>query len=645
MELRETTYPKEWQEIQIGELCKTFTKQTGFDYSNHIKPTLVKKKTDKVVPFIQNKDFDGIGINYNTDYYIPFEIAKRFPMILLDEKCLLISISGSIGKVGVFNNRNTAFIGGAVAVGKFNNPDYLDWIKHFLLSDAGQYILLSKVKAGSHQNLILDDIRKIKIPLPSFPEQNVIAKVLTDTDQLIQNLKTLIAKKKAIKQGAMQELLTGKKRLKGFSEKWTTKSLENVTENLVRGPFGGALKKEFFVKKGYKVYEQKNAIYKSTSLGKYYIDEDKFKELKRFELKPRDFIVSCSGTIGKIFQLPNKFEKGIINQALLKITLHNFIIDDDYFYYQFISKPFQSKIIDDIQGGAMKNLVGMSVFKETEIEMPSSIDEQIAIAQILSDMDSEIEVLETQLQKTENIKQGMMQELLTGKIRLVDSKSQSIKKDLSAKIQSKSETKAIPLAAEPEIAYKTEKPRNEHITDAVLIGTMADAFGSDKFPLTRFMYTKVSYLVKRFKEEEDNGYLKKAAGPYKPKTKYGGAEKIALENKYVKKHISNYKGKKYENFVAGENATKAVEYFKKWYGHNALQWIQQFKYTKRNQLELWATVDMAMQDLLLENKIVNFRAVKQLINDDKEWRPKLKRPTFSDDNLKSAIVKLNQLFR
>lgn len=249
-------------------------------------------------------------------------------------------------------------------------------------------------------------------------------------------------------------------------------------------------------------------------------------------------------------------------------------------------------------------------------------------------MDAEIEALEKQLQKTQTLKQGMMQELLTGKIRLVKPATQE-------------DPKPLAMVAEPEVVYKKEikpKKHNEHINDAVLIGTMANAFGSEKFPLTRFMYTKVSYLLKRYKEEQDAGYLKKAAGPYKPKIRYGGAEKIALQNRYVKQYISTYKGKEYENFLAGDNVVEAIGYFKDWYGEKALQWINQFKYTKRDQLELWATVDMAIEDLKQENKPVNFQTIKTLINNHEEWRPKLKRPVFSDDNIKKAINKVNQLF-
>lgn len=203
----------EWNYISIDELCKTFTKQTGFDYSNHIKPVLLKENRRETLPFIQNKDFDGIWVNYNTDYYIPKEVAERFPRILLNERCLMISISGSIGKVGVFNNLNTAFIGGAVAVGKFKNKEVLDWVMFYLQSERGQAMLLKDVKAGSHQNLILDDIRKMNIPIPPLDEQKSIVAMLKNMELEILKLSDKKAKYEQIKQGMMQELLTGKTRL------------------------------------------------------------------------------------------------------------------------------------------------------------------------------------------------------------------------------------------------------------------------------------------------------------------------------------------------------------------------------------------------------------------------------------------------
>ncbi|MFL0092533.1 restriction endonuclease subunit S [Tenacibaculum maritimum] len=203
----------DWVEKTIEELSKTFTKQTGFDYSNHIKPILLDKVQRNTYPFIQNKDFDGYNINFDTDYYIPCEVAEKFPRILLNEKCLLISISGSIGKVGVFNNKQTAFIGGAVAVGKFLEKDLLDWVMLYLKSEAGQNLMLKDVKAGSHQNLILDDIRKMKIPIPPKNEQIEVCGILKDIQKDIEQLETKKAKYQQLKQGMLQELLTGNTRL------------------------------------------------------------------------------------------------------------------------------------------------------------------------------------------------------------------------------------------------------------------------------------------------------------------------------------------------------------------------------------------------------------------------------------------------
>lgn len=200
---------------------------------------------------------------------------------------------------------------------------------------------------------------------------------------------------------------------------WEVKTLEEICipKGIVRGPFGGALKKSVFVSKGYKVYEQRNAIYKNITDGNYYINESKYNEMIRFSVTRGNFIISCSGTIGRIFRIPNNYYKGIINQALLKLTINEDIIDPSYFCAYFDSDCYQQKIIDDTQGGAMKNLVGMEKFRKTCFPLPP-LPEQQRIAKALSDVDALISTTEKLLQKKKNIKQGTMQELLTGKKRL-----------------------------------------------------------------------------------------------------------------------------------------------------------------------------------------------------------------------------------
>ena len=204
-----------------------------------------------------------------------------------------------------------------------------------------------------------------------------------------------------------------------YPDTWSIGTLEDicVPNGVVRGPFGGALKKEIFVPFGYKVYEQRNAIYQSVNIGSYYVNESKYREMSRFAVKSGDYIISCSGTIGRIYQIPLTFPKGIINQALLKLTINTEKINPTYFYKYFQWDKFQQKIIDDTQGGAMKNLVGMDIFKKAPIVLPE-MKEQTAIAEALSDIDGLISSLQKLIEKKKAIKQGAMQEVLTGKKRL-----------------------------------------------------------------------------------------------------------------------------------------------------------------------------------------------------------------------------------
>lgn len=371
---------------------------------------------------VTGTDFTDGKINWSSCKYVSEERYNQDKNIQLNNGDVLVSKDGTIGKVAFVDNLpKKATLNSGIFVIRPLNDNYYPLYLNYIMNSKVFIDFLEKLSAGSTINhLYQKDFLWFKFPLPPLPEQKAIAKVLSDIDELIESMEKLIHKKKQIKQGAMQELLTGKNRLAGFSGKWEVKRLEDMClkDGLVRGPFGGALKKEYFVDRGYKVYEQRNAIYQTVNIGEYYIDEKKFNELKRFEVKAGDFIVSCSGTIGKIFQIPKKHEKGIINQALLKIRLDSTKVDNQFFYHYFSWDRFQAKILDNTQGGAMKNIVGMSVLKNITIPLPP-LPEQKAIAQILSDMDAEIEALEKKLDKYKKIKEGMMEKLLTGQVRLV----------------------------------------------------------------------------------------------------------------------------------------------------------------------------------------------------------------------------------
>ena len=144
---------------------------------------------------------------------------------------------------------------------------------------------------------------------------------------------------------------------------WEVKKLGEICE-FRRGPFGGSLKKEIFVKSGYKVYEQQHAIKNDFSIGRYFIDESKFKEMQSFELLPNDIIMSCSGTIGKIAIAPLNIQKGIINQALLRLRIKKPTqIKNDFMkiLLQNLNNVFQNKNI-------MKGQIPLSVISYVGIQ-------------------------------------------------------------------------------------------------------------------------------------------------------------------------------------------------------------------------------------------------------------------------------------
>ncbi len=390
-------------------MTTSFTKQTGFDYSASIKPTLTKEQLPNYIPFIQNKDFLGHYINYKTDYFIPNEIAIRFPQILLNEKCLLISISGAIGNVAVFNHSQDAFIGGAIAVLKFKEKKSLDFVMHFLMSASGQKLLLNSVKSSSHKNLTIADLRDLLIPLPPLNEQIAIANILSDLDHYLYSLRALILKKESVKKALSFELLSQRKRLKGFNQAWQRVRLGDICE------FGNG--------GAYETLIVENGDFKLISLNSIDIDGNLKNTMKRVNfydnsLKQDDIVMVLSDVahgdfLGLCAVIPSN--DYVLNQRMGRLRIRNDCIN--ILFLRLYINANQKYFKMQGQGSSQLNLSKKAI-EDFEIPLPP-LNEQIAIANILSALDSEIISLKNKKRQFENIKKALNHDLMSAKIRVL----------------------------------------------------------------------------------------------------------------------------------------------------------------------------------------------------------------------------------
>lgn len=159
---------------------------------------------------------------------------------------------------------------------------------------------------------------------------------------------------------------------------WPKRTLGSICE-FVRGPFGGSLKKSEFVSDGFAVYEQQHAIYNQFESIRYFITDSKFKEMQRFELCPNDLIMSCSGTMGRVAIVPNHIRKGIINQALLKLTPSNAVVPE-FLKYWMDSAVFQTSLIEQSGGAAIQNVASVRILKDINIFLPPLSEQQRIVA-------------------------------------------------------------------------------------------------------------------------------------------------------------------------------------------------------------------------------------------------------------------------
>ena len=181
--------------VRLGTLCSLITKQTGFDYTKHIKARLLMEPAENAVPYIQTKFFAGKNFNYQTDYYVPMDIVEQFPKITLDEKCILFSIVGaSIGNVGLFPGERKCFLGGAICVAKVLPQYDVDYIYYCVEAHNVQHQIRRKTKGAGQATITVEDIREFEIPLPPIEVQREIVRMLASyTESVVELQRQLTA--------------------------------------------------------------------------------------------------------------------------------------------------------------------------------------------------------------------------------------------------------------------------------------------------------------------------------------------------------------------------------------------------------------------------------------------------------------------
>jgi type I restriction enzyme S subunit len=256
------------------------------------------------------------------------------------------------------------------------------------------------------------NILKVLIPVPPRKEQSAIAAALSDAYALIASLEKLIAKIRDIKQGTMQQLLTGKKRLPGFTEKWETKKLCDVVEKFVNGGTPSTAIERYWHGDipwvtGADILDQKVSVIRR------FITSEAVENSSTNVVKKGNLLLVSRTGVGKLALAPFDIA---ISQDFTGIYVRHGPVTTAYLYRYL---DFNKSVMQSQNQGTSIRGITRDTLSGIEIILPPTTDEQSAIAKVLSDMDAEIESLEAKLAKARLIKQGMMQELLTGNRRLV----------------------------------------------------------------------------------------------------------------------------------------------------------------------------------------------------------------------------------
>lgn len=323
------------------------------------------------------------------------------------------------------------------------NPEFL--FQYLKTEQYWAWVTVNSMRSGQ-PGINGNEFGSLLVPLPEIEEQAAIANALSDVDALLTELEKLIAKKQAIKTATMQQLLTGKTRLpqfatytegekKGQPKGTKSSELDEIPEDwdvitfaelkdkndqwaITGGPFGSNLKSSDYTESGVRIIQLQNigdGVFKNDDF--VFTSVEKANELRSCNIYPNEIILSKMGDpVARACLIPEFHSRYLMCSDGIRLKVDENKHSYKFIFYSLNFPTFRNQALDASTGSTRKR-IGLTELKTLLIKAPCK-DEQTAIATILSDMDSEIQTLEQRLAKTRQIKQGMMQELLTGRTRL-----------------------------------------------------------------------------------------------------------------------------------------------------------------------------------------------------------------------------------
>ena len=360
-----------WEVKKLGEVCEILDSLR--------KPVTKKDRREGIYPY-----YGASGIQDYVDSYI------------FDGRYLLVGEDGAkwgASDKSAYIIEGKSWVNNHAHILKVNSIINDKLLEYYLVfKDLSEYITGAIVPKLTQQAL-----RSIPIPIPPLPEQSRIVEELDLLSNIIEKKRQQLSELDNLAQSIFYDMfgdpVTNEKG-------WEVKTIEEVCLDIIRGPFGSALKKEYFVPKGldtYKVYEQKHAIQKDVSLGAYYISSDRYQSMMRFTVYENDIIMSCSGTIGEMFIIPHNAEVGIINQALLLFRLSN-VVDKTF----FLNVMNSVKSSMETRGAGIQNIGSVKYIKQIDVACPPLSLQQL-FAQKIEAIEKQKALIKQSIAETEEL--------------------------------------------------------------------------------------------------------------------------------------------------------------------------------------------------------------------------------------------------